>query len=59
MGKGLRSDSKRTGSEGGKTGRHRRMQTSPFIVPGSDCVVKEIMNFMLKASFICVILRPF
>lgn len=32
MGKGLRSDSKRTGSEGGKTGRHRRMQTIPFIV---------------------------
>lgn len=25
----------------------------------SDCVVKEIMNFILKASFICVILRPF
>lgn len=25
----------------------------------SDCVVKEIINFILKASFICVILRPF
>lgn len=54
---GLRSDPMRTGAEDGKAGRFMGMQDKSFY--SSECVVKEKMNFILKASFICVILLSF
>lgn len=57
VGKGLRSDPMRTGAEDGKAGRLMGMQDKSFY--SCDCVVKEIMNFILKASFICNILLSF
>lgn len=54
---GLRSDPMRTRAEDGKAGRFMGMQDKSFY--SSECVVKEKMNFILKASFICVILLSF